>query len=301
MAVRHFEAEVRREPGAAAIDLGGGVDGVAQGAGRRARAAGRWGAGVRGEPGAAVIDLGGEINGFAQEALDAAYAEAEKGNPESIHLNFEGVDYINSTGIALIVGLLARARAAKRGLSACGLSEHYVEIFNITRLSDFLSVFPDEKSALDESVAGGAPRRAAGRRAARLPPVPARRVPGSERDEPEKERRYAPGTGNDGRAQGQQRRQRHRRPGRADRVRRGGPHGRLQPGQRREGPRDHPELRGPRVHEQFRHRPPRHVAHPRQPREAAAPDLRTLRALSEHLPDHAPGRRPRHPRPPTRE
>jgi hypothetical protein len=44
--------------------------------------------------------------------------------------------------------LLARARASKRALSAYGLSDHYVEIFNITRLSDFVSVFPDEESAL---------------------------------------------------------------------------------------------------------------------------------------------------------
>jgi hypothetical protein len=34
---------------------------------------------------------------------------------------------------------------------AYGLSEHYVEIFNITRLSDFVSVFPDEESALNEA------------------------------------------------------------------------------------------------------------------------------------------------------
>jgi len=45
------------------------------------------------------------------------------------------VGYINSTGIALIVGLVARARASHRSLLACNLSEHYVEIFNITRLS----------------------------------------------------------------------------------------------------------------------------------------------------------------------
>jgi hypothetical protein len=32
---------------------------------------------------------------------------------------------------------------------AYGLSDHYVEIFNITRLSDFVSVFPDEESALE--------------------------------------------------------------------------------------------------------------------------------------------------------
>jgi anti-sigma B factor antagonist len=105
--------------------------------------------GVRREPGGAVLDLQGEINGFAQDALDAAYLEAEKANPEVIVLNFEDVDYINSTGIALIVGLLARARATKRRLVAYGLSDHYVEIFNITRLSDFVSVFPDEESALE--------------------------------------------------------------------------------------------------------------------------------------------------------
>lgn len=106
---------------------------------------------VRTEAGIAVLDLAGEINSFAEEALNAAYAEAEAGDPKTILLNFERVDYINSTGIALIVGLLARARAARRGLLACNLSEHYVEIFNITRLSDFMSVFPDEKTAVVEA------------------------------------------------------------------------------------------------------------------------------------------------------
>ena len=108
-------------------------------------------ASVRQERGGVVLDLHGEINGFAQEALDAAYAEAEAKDPEAIILNFAEVDYINSTGIALIVGLLAKARASKRRLLAYGLSEHYVEIFNITRLSDFVGVFPDEESALSEA------------------------------------------------------------------------------------------------------------------------------------------------------
>src|SRR5215212_1630390 len=106
---------------------------------------------VRLEEVIAVLDLVGEINGFAEEALNAAYAEAEAKDPETILLNFEGVDYINSTGIALIVGLLAKARASRRTLLACNLSEHYVEIFNITRLSDFMSVFPDEQTAVVEA------------------------------------------------------------------------------------------------------------------------------------------------------
>jgi anti-sigma B factor antagonist len=106
---------------------------------------------VRQEPSIAVLDLVGEINGFAEGALNAAYAEAEAKDPETVLLNFERVDYINSTGIALIVGLLAKARASHRRLLACNLSEHYVEIFNITRLSDFMSVFPDEQTAVVEA------------------------------------------------------------------------------------------------------------------------------------------------------
>jgi hypothetical protein len=48
------------------------------------------------------------------------------------------------------VSLLARARKEHRRLLACGLSDHYVEIFQITRLADFLSIFPDEASALTQ-------------------------------------------------------------------------------------------------------------------------------------------------------
>lgn len=108
---------------------------------------------VRREAGVAVISLRGEIDAFGEEALTAAYAEAEAENPETVLLDFEDVDYINSTGIALIVGLLAKARASKRSLLACNLSDHYVEIFNITRLSDFMGVYPDRQSALAKAPA----------------------------------------------------------------------------------------------------------------------------------------------------
>jgi anti-sigma B factor antagonist len=110
---------------------------------------------VRHQHDAAVIDLHGEINAFAAEALNTAYAEAERDNPAVILLNFGGVDYINSTGIALIVGQLAKARAARRRLIVCGLSEHYTEIFQITRLSDFMTMFPNEESALAGAASEG--------------------------------------------------------------------------------------------------------------------------------------------------
>jgi anti-sigma B factor antagonist len=109
---------------------------------------------VRRQPRAAIVELHGEINAGAEARLNAAYSQAEQQDPEVILLNFERVDYINSTGIALIVGLLARARKSQRRLVACGLSEHYREIFEITRLIDYMPLFADEPSALTTRVEG---------------------------------------------------------------------------------------------------------------------------------------------------
>jgi anti-anti-sigma factor len=105
-------------------------------------------AGVRQINGVTIMDLRGEINGFAENALNAAYVEAAEHQPSAIVLNFSDVDYINSTGIALIVGILAQARKTGQRVLTYGLSEHYLEIFQITRLADFMKIFPDESSAV---------------------------------------------------------------------------------------------------------------------------------------------------------
>lgn len=95
-----------------------------------------------------MIDLVGSINAQADQDFNHAYREADSKDSETIALNFSGVDYINSTGIALIVGLLAEARKSHKRLVVYGLSEHYVEIFQITRLADFMDIFEDETSAM---------------------------------------------------------------------------------------------------------------------------------------------------------
>jgi anti-anti-sigma factor len=103
---------------------------------------------VRKRDGVAVVDLRGEINSAAEQALEGAYAEAAADGVSSVVLNFAAAEYINSTGIALIVGLLAQARAQGVKVAACGLSDHYREIFEITRLADFMTITDTEDGAL---------------------------------------------------------------------------------------------------------------------------------------------------------
>ncbi len=96
----------------------------------------------------AVIDLLGDVNALAEDSMHAAWEEATHVRPDAVVLNFEGAGYINSTGIALIVELLAGARKQKIPLRAYGLTQHYRDIFEITRLADFLAINPDEDSAV---------------------------------------------------------------------------------------------------------------------------------------------------------
>jgi anti-anti-sigma factor len=103
---------------------------------------------VRQDGGRSVIDLIGDIDRGADARLAAAYEQATAGGATVLLLNFGQVAYINSTGIALIVGLLARARKEGRRMAAYGLSAHYREIFEITRLSDFMAIVPDETAAI---------------------------------------------------------------------------------------------------------------------------------------------------------
>ena len=89
-----------------------------------------------------VVELNGTVNRDAKERLEAAYDEA-KATPGEILLDFGNVDYINSTGIAVIVGILAMARAEQREIGAFGLTDHYREVFEITRLADFMHIYED--------------------------------------------------------------------------------------------------------------------------------------------------------------
>ena len=115
--------------------------------------ASRFRASVRVQEDKAILDLAGQLDGAAETELDAAWSQADRAG--AVLLNFAAVDYINSTGIALIVSLLAKARSRGRAVLSCGLMDHYREIFEITRLADFMTIFPDEQSALASPAAAG--------------------------------------------------------------------------------------------------------------------------------------------------
>jgi len=97
---------------------------------------------------ASIIDVQGELTAFAEAVLMDAYSQASDGQVRAIILNFENLEYMNSSGIGLLVTLLIRINREKQRLLTYGLSEHYRSIFQITRLDDAIAIHDSEEEAV---------------------------------------------------------------------------------------------------------------------------------------------------------
>ena len=94
-----------------------------------------------------VIDIKGEITAASESALMDAFNRASGDTTKAVILNFDGLDYMNSSGIGLLVTLLVRAQRQHQQLMACGLNEHYRQIFELTRLDEAVGIHDTEAAA----------------------------------------------------------------------------------------------------------------------------------------------------------
>ncbi len=95
-----------------------------------------------------VIEIRGDVTAASEDALMDAYGRAGDGGTRAVLLDFSQLEYMNSGGIGLLVTLLVRANRAKQRLLACGLNDHYRQIFELTRLDEAISIYVDEDAAL---------------------------------------------------------------------------------------------------------------------------------------------------------
>lgn len=97
-------------------------------------------------PGISIIDIDGDVTPTAEDELTRTFEQLNGAN--AVVFNFDRLDYMNSGGIGLLVTLLVRAQRQKQRLLAYGLSDHYRQIFELTRLDDAIAIHEDEHEAV---------------------------------------------------------------------------------------------------------------------------------------------------------
>lgn len=98
------------------------------------------------DDGVAVITIVGEVTPASEDELMAAWGRT--GDARAVVLDLGGLEYMNSGGIGLLVAIVVRAQRADRRLLAFGLSEHYQQIFTLTRLDEVITLAQDRTDAL---------------------------------------------------------------------------------------------------------------------------------------------------------
>jgi len=96
----------------------------------------------------AVLRFEGDIASTSKEAVLGTYQSLPKATTKLILLDFSKVDYINSSGIALVIQLLIEAANSSQKVYAFGLSAHFTKVFTMVGITKYAELFPSEPEAL---------------------------------------------------------------------------------------------------------------------------------------------------------
>ncbi len=102
---------------------------------------------------ASILRIEGDVTSASEGDLMAAYGLAAANGATVVILDFNKLEYMNSGGIGLLVTLLVRARRGGGRLVATGLSDHYRQIFELTRLDEAIEIKDDEAGAVAAATA----------------------------------------------------------------------------------------------------------------------------------------------------
>lgn len=93
-----------------------------------------------------VLRFSGDVTSASESAILGTYG----GLPEStkrILLDFSRVEYLNSSGIALIIQLMYAASKKDQAIQTFGLSPHFQKVFTMVGITKYTRLHSDESSA----------------------------------------------------------------------------------------------------------------------------------------------------------
>ncbi len=105
----------------------------------------RW---VEGEKRSAVFEATGDIDLHRSTEFQQALLALAGQKPDVIVLDLAGVGYMDSSGMASLVKLLARVRRDGIALKLAGLSPRVRSVFEITRLDTVFDIYGSTEEAL---------------------------------------------------------------------------------------------------------------------------------------------------------
>jgi anti-anti-sigma factor len=90
----------------------------------------------------------GDISSTSKDAVLGSYQSLPKEKARLVLLDFTKVDYINSSGMALIIQMLIEASKSGQKVNTFGLSQHFTKVFNMVGIPKYAGIFSSQADAL---------------------------------------------------------------------------------------------------------------------------------------------------------
>jgi anti-sigma B factor antagonist len=95
-----------------------------------------------------VVEVGGEIDVYTAPKLREALIELVQGGTFNIVVDMEQVEFLDSTGLGVLVGGLKRVRSHDGSMTLVCTQERLLKIFRITGLTRVFEIHPDVEAAV---------------------------------------------------------------------------------------------------------------------------------------------------------
>ena len=95
-----------------------------------------------------VLRFEGDIASTSKDAVLGTYQALPKESAKLVLLDFSKVDYINSSGIALVIQMLIEASNSAQKVYAFGLSAHFTKVFTMVGITKYAGLFHNQNEAL---------------------------------------------------------------------------------------------------------------------------------------------------------
>jgi anti-sigma B factor antagonist len=94
------------------------------------------------------LRFSGDVSSASKDAIVGTYQALDKEAHKRILLDFKGVEYLNSSGIALVIQVLMEASKSGQSVAICGLTPHFNKVFTMVGITKYATLYPDETAAL---------------------------------------------------------------------------------------------------------------------------------------------------------
>jgi len=100
------------------------------------------------ENGITILAVNGNLDAEGTQALEEKVLALLEAGETSLLFDFSGLDYINSSGLRILVLAYQRLRKASGKVAICGVRDYIQEVFEVSGYDKIFPLFRDRAGAM---------------------------------------------------------------------------------------------------------------------------------------------------------